>query len=201
MFLSAELFFFSLWALRRGSLLRLSHVSLLSECFALCGSSEHGQQCWGWNVRCSLEGLAHRGKVMARSSSEKKVPQQILSAKKSRTGDAHASLGRTTPARENPNLRVKLNWKTGREVCRAQAEISGTDFFYLLHIYISPHSRFWVWNVYSIFIRLHSTLIYCWNICHNKLSPPPLDKLQVILHTVILCDPLKLFWVFQTFFF
>lgn len=137
MFLSAELFFFffflSLWALRRGSLLRLSHVSLLSECFALCGSSEHGQQCWGWNVRCSLEGLAHRGKVMARSSSEKKVPQQILSAKKSHTGDAHASLGRTTPERENPNLRVKLNWKNWKR----SVSSTGGDFRYRFLLFIA----------------------------------------------------------------
>lgn len=46
---------------------------------------------------------------MARPSPEKKVPQQFLFAKKSLTGDAHAFLGLTTPERENPKLRVKLN--------------------------------------------------------------------------------------------
>ena len=100
----------SLWALRWGSLpLRLGHVSLLSESFALCGSSAHSQRCRGWNVRCNSEGLAHRGKVMARSPSQKKVPQHIVSAQKSLTADKHCFLRRATPERETSKLRVKLN--------------------------------------------------------------------------------------------
>lgn len=89
-------------------------------------------RCWGWNVRCSSEGLAHRSKVMARSSSEKKVPQQFLCAKKSLSGDAHAFLGRTTPERQTPKLR-KLNWMTIRtEARRGLRDISGMDcvFFF-----------------------------------------------------------------------
>lgn len=65
-------------------------VTCLSSVKALHSvAPQNSQRCWGWNVRCSLEGLAYRGKVMARSSSEKKVPQLILSVKKSHTGDTY----------------------------------------------------------------------------------------------------------------
>lgn len=132
MLLSAELFFFffsSLWALDEVhcyvSVTCLSSVKAL-----LSAAPRNSERCWGWNVRCSLEGLAHRGKVMARTSLEKKVPQLILSVKKSRTGDTYASLGRTTPERDNRNLgsSVKLDWKkqnkthTHRSVSRTEGD-------------------------------------------------------------------------------
>lgn len=97
--------------------------------FARCGFSERDQQCClGWNVRCSSRGDAHRGKVMAPSSPEKKVLQQSLCAKKCRTGVAHVSLGRTTPGRVSANIRVRFNWKYPNRI----VSISGKGFFLFL---------------------------------------------------------------------
>lgn len=66
----------------------------------------------GWYVRSNSQRPAQRGKVMARSSSEKEVPQKFLSLETSLSGDAHAFWDAQRRSEKSQNYASnKTNWK------------------------------------------------------------------------------------------